>query len=216
MPQDQQSEYYSQKLKNLFPVNYCFQSVVRIPRQDAKGYSANVKDALAIKNSYGVVQITQSNARQYGLTAADTGKYAVTFGDHAVKLYGSEKEATEYNGDTSKKTIYAEANRLTYGSEYALKEYNTNVYEKAKTLNELGISYDEYYNYYMTVRYYSGKDKKQKILAYLNGTDLTKSQIALMMYYSGYSAYKEDAKKAINASSLSAEQKKELLMEFAN
>lgn len=200
-----------EKVKQASAIRAMINQLYKTALQDAKGYSANVKDALAIKNSYGVVQITQSNARQYGLTAADAGKYAVTFGDQAVKLYGSEKEATEYNGDTSKKTIYAEANRLTYGSEYALREYNVNVYEKAQKLNELGISYDEYYNFYMTARYYSGKDKKQKILAYLNGSGMSKSQIALMMYYSGYSAYADEAKKAIKASSLSAERKKELL-----
>ncbi|MBO4284259.1 MAG: hypothetical protein J5958_06530 [Clostridia bacterium] len=205
-----------EKVKQASAIRAMINQLYKTAVQDAKGYSANVKDAMAINDSYDVVQIDKKNAKQYGLTSSDAGKYAVTFGGQNVKLYGSESEATGYKTDASKKTIYAEANRLTYGSEYALKEYNTNVYEKAKTLNDLGISYDEYYNYYMTVRYYSGKDKKQKILAYLNGSGLSKSQTALMMYYSGYTAYKEDAKKAIKASKLSAERKKELLMEIAD
>lgn len=41
MPRDEQSVFYSKKLKNLFPVNYCFQSVVRIPREEAKGYTCS-------------------------------------------------------------------------------------------------------------------------------------------------------------------------------
>ena len=41
MPKDEQSAFYSKKLKNLFPVNYCFQSVLKIPRENANGYSCS-------------------------------------------------------------------------------------------------------------------------------------------------------------------------------
>lgn len=205
-----------EKVKQASAIRASINQLYKTALDDRRLYEQNIKDALAIENSYAVEKITAQSAKRYGLDSDAVGKYALTFGGDFVKQYDTEAQANDYKADASKKTVYAEANRLTYGAEYALREYNVNVYDKAKTLNELGISYDEYYNYYMTARYYSGKTKKDKILAYLNGSGLSKSQIALMMYYSGYSAYADEAKKAIKASSLSAERKKELLAGLTN
>lgn len=205
-----------EKVKQASAIRAMINQLYKTALDDRRLYEQNIKDALAIENSYAVEKITAQSAKRNGLDSDAVGKYALTFGGDFAKQFSNEAQANDYKADASKKTVYAEANRLTYGAEYALREYNVNVYDKAKTLNELGISYDEYYNYYMTVRYYSGKTKKQKILAYLNASDLSKSQIALMMYYSGYTAYADEAKKAIKASSLSAERKKELLAGLTN
>lgn len=205
-----------EKVKQASAIRASINQLYKTALDDRRLYEQNIKDALAIENSYAIEKITAQTAKRYGLDSDAVGKYAVTFGGDFAKQFNTEAQANDYKADASKKTVYAEANRLTYGAEYALREYNVNVYDKAKTLNELGISYDEYYNYYMTARYYSGKTKKDKILAYLNGSGLSKSQIALMMYYSGYSGYADEAKKAIKASSLSAERKKELLAGLTN
>lgn len=205
-----------EKVKQASAIRATINQLYKTALDDRRLYEQNIKDALAIENSYAVEKITAQSAKRYGLDSNAVGKYALTFGGDFAKQFNTEAQANDYKADASKKTVYAEANRLTYGAEYALREYNSNVYEKAQKLNELGISYDEYYNYYMTARYYSGADKKKKILAYLNASDLSKSEIALMMYYSGYSAYADEAKKAIKASSLSAERKKELLAGFTD
>lgn len=205
-----------EKVKQASAIRASINQLYKTALDDRRLYEQNIKDALAIENSYAVEKITAQSAKRYGLDSDAVGKYALTFGGDFAKQFNTEAQANDYKADAAKKTVYAEANRLTYGAEYALREYNVNVYDKANTLNELGISYDEYYNYYMTARYYSGKTKKQKILAYLNGSGLSKSQVALMMYYSGYTAYADEAKKAIKASSLSAERKKELLAGLTN
>lgn len=205
-----------EKVKQASAVRAIINQLYKTALDDRRLYAQNIKDALAIENSYAVEKITAKSAKQYGLDGSSVGKYAVTFGGQFVKQYATEDQATGYMTDTAKKTVYAEANRLTYGAEYALKEYSSTVYDKAANLNELGISWDEYYNYYMTVRYYSGSEKKNKILSYLKAEGMTQNQVALMMYYSGYSSYADEAKKAIKASSLSAERKKELLAGITN
>ena len=176
-----------EKVKQASAIRASINQLYKTALDDRRVYEQNIKDALAIENSYAVEKITAQSAKRYGLDSDAVGKYALTFGGDFAKQFNTEAQANDYKGDASKKTVYAEANRLTYGAEYALREYSSTVYEKAKTLNELGISYDEYYNYYMTAR-----------------------------YYSGYSAYADEAKKAIKASSLSAERKKELLAGITN
>jgi hypothetical protein len=41
LPDDEISKQYPHKLEKLFSVNYCFQSVMKIPRADASGYSCS-------------------------------------------------------------------------------------------------------------------------------------------------------------------------------
>ena len=62
------------------------------------------------------------------------------------------------------------------GEEYALKSYNKQVYEKAQSLNTLGVDYGTYFNYYFAVKQItSDKDtsgntisgtKKANVIAY--------------------------------------------------
>lgn len=43
---------------------------------------------------------------------------------------------------------YREANRECFGAEYAIQTYNRDVYERAKSAAENGVSYDDFYTYY--------------------------------------------------------------------
>ena len=43
---------------------------------------------------------------------------------------------------------YREANRDCFGAEYAIQTYNKDVYERAKSAEENGVSYDDFYTYY--------------------------------------------------------------------
>lgn len=43
---------------------------------------------------------------------------------------------------------YREANRECFGAEYAIQTYNKDVYERAKSAEENGVSYDDFYTYY--------------------------------------------------------------------
>jgi hypothetical protein len=45
-------------------------------------------------------------------------------------------------------TIYREANKKVFGSEYALKTYNKDTYAKAQKYKSVGVSYDNFYKVY--------------------------------------------------------------------
>jgi len=57
------------------------------------------------------------------------------------------------NSDAELDEAYREANRKVFGAEYAIREYNKKVYEKAVTLNkEQGLSFDDFLDIYMARR----------------------------------------------------------------
>jgi hypothetical protein len=127
---------------------------------------------------------------------------------------------------------YAEVNRLVYGSERALREYNANVYEKAQAINSAKIDYDTYYNAYFTIKNFEGKkdlkgnvisgSKKAQVVKYVKTLSLTNTQRMLLMYSQGYAIAdgdfygytKDTAKKAvinyINSLTASADEKQRL------
>ena len=96
-----------------------------------------------------------------------------------------------------KDEVYREVNREHFGAEYALEVYNKDVYAKAQKLNEeSGLSYDDYYDFYFDTRYmYADKDedgksisgsKKEKIVEYIAGMDITDEQKDALYLASGY------------------------------
>lgn len=94
--------------------------------------------------------------------------------------------------------VYREANRQHFGAEYALQAYNTEVYGKAQELNEeSGLSYDDFYDYYFATRNMrSDRDedgktisgsKKQKVVGYIDGMDISEDQKDALYLAAGYS-----------------------------
>jgi hypothetical protein len=161
--------------------------------KDRNAYTSAVEAALPIAKLYAVEEITDKNRKALGAEKDDVGKYAVVYdGETKVSIYDTRDDAREYIASATQKTVYAEANRLVYGAEYALKEYNSSLYEKSNTIARLGISADDYYNFYMTARYWSGSDKKKKIEKYCKENGFSKSETAILMYYSGYSSYRDE------------------------
>lgn len=71
------------------------------------------------------------------------------------KLEEYQAAATKYyyqadtgDEDDDIRYTYRMANKKVFGAEYALSVYNSNVYEKAKTLRSEDISYDDFFNVY--------------------------------------------------------------------
>jgi hypothetical protein len=161
--------------------------------KDRNAYTSAVEAALPIAKLYAVEEITDKNRKALGAEKDDVGKYAVVYdGETKVSIYDTRDDAREYIASATQKTVYAEANRLVYGSEYALKEYNSSLYAKSNTIARLGISADDYYNFYMVARYWSGSDKKKKIEKYCKENGFSKAETAILMYYSGYSSYRDE------------------------
>ena len=93
---------------------------------------------------------------------------------------------------------YAEVTRLVYGSERALREYNTTVYNKAKALNYIDIDWDTYYATYFTVKDMTSDldedgntisgSKKAKVQEFISSLDISYNQKIMLMLSFGYSA----------------------------
>ena len=87
--------------------------------------------------------------------------------------------------------------QMMYGSEAALEQYNSDVYEKATLANKAGISYDLYYEYYFATRDitsdYDKKgeviagSKKEKTLKAIKALGVSANERLLLMALSGYS-----------------------------
>ena len=87
--------------------------------------------------------------------------------------------------------------QMMYGSETALEQYNSDVYEKATLANKAGISYDLYYEYYFTTRDitsdYDRKgevisgSKKEKTLKAIKALGVSANERLLLTALSGYS-----------------------------
>lgn len=95
------------------------------------------------------------------------------------------------------KQRYAEITKRVYGSERALKEYNSDVYAKMSVLNSAGVSYDKLYDYYfLTKDIKSDVDRKgnvisgskrKKVVAAINSLGLSTEKKLLLIFAKGYS-----------------------------
>ena len=159
---------------------------------DASTYSKAVEAASVVESYYKVVKVTSGNAKKLGAEKESVGKYAVVYNDQTVRFCDTESEANEYKSSVARKTTYAEANRLAYGAQYALTQYNTALGEKASTLNRLGIDSERFYDFYMTTRYYSGSDKKKQIEKYCKAEGLSKEKTNVLLYFAGFKSYREE------------------------
>lgn len=112
-----------------------------------------------------------------------------------AELYGITEDQAESRMDA---IVYREANREVFGAEYALRTYNADVYDKARTAYAKGVSYETYYDYYFATReMHADKDengksisgsKKAKVVEYINSLDIPPEQKDALYVAAGYTA----------------------------
>lgn len=110
-----------------------------------------------------------------------------------AELYGITEDQAESRMDA---IVYREANREVFGAEYALRTYNADVYDKARTAYAKGVSYETYYDYYFaTKEMHADKDengksisgsKKAKVVEYINSLDIPPEQKDALYVAAGY------------------------------
>ncbi len=122
-----------------------------------------------------------------------------TDNDAAIAEYAERYEITEDQAESRMDAIvYREANREVFGAEYALRTYNADVYDKARTAYAKGVSYETYYDYYFaTKEMHADKDengksisgsKKAKVVEYINSLDIPPEQKDALYVAAGYTA----------------------------
>lgn len=122
-----------------------------------------------------------------------------TDNDAAIAEYAEQYEITEDQAENRMDAIvYREANREVFGAEYALRTYNADVYDKARTAYAKGVSYETYYDYYFaTKEMHADKDengksisgsKKAKVVEYINSLDIPPEQKDALYVAAGYTA----------------------------
>ena len=122
-----------------------------------------------------------------------------TDNDAAIAEYAEQYEITEDQAESRMDAIvYREANREVFGAEYALRTYNADVYDKARTAYDKGVSYETYYDYYFaTKEMHADKDKngksisgskKAKVVEYINSLDIPPEQKDALYVAAGYTA----------------------------
>lgn len=112
-----------------------------------------------------------------------------------AELYGITEDQA---GSRMDAIVYREANREVFGAEYALRTYNADVYDKARTAYAKGVSYETYYDYYFaTKEMHADKDengksisgsKKAKVVEYINSLDIPPEQKDALYVAAGYTA----------------------------
>lgn len=112
-----------------------------------------------------------------------------------AELYGITEDQAESRMDA---IVYRETNREVFGAEYALRTYNADVYDKARTAYAKGVSYETYYDYYFaTKEMHADKDengksisgsKKAKVVEYINSLDIPPEQKDALYVAAGYTA----------------------------
>ena len=122
-----------------------------------------------------------------------------TDNDAAIAEYAERYGITEDQAESRMDAIvYREANREVFGAEYALRTYNADVYDKARTAYAKGVSYETYYDYYFaTKEMHADKDengksisgsKKAKVVEYINSLDIPPEQKDALYVAAGYTA----------------------------
>ena len=120
-----------------------------------------------------------------------------TDNDAAITEYAEQYEITEDQAESRMDAIvYREANREVFGAEYALRTYNADVYDKARTAYAKGVSYETYYDYYFaTKEMHADKDengksisgsKKAKVVEYIDSLDIPPEQKDALYVAAGY------------------------------
>ncbi|MBQ7333204.1 MAG: hypothetical protein IJW38_02525 [Clostridia bacterium] len=139
-----------------------------------------------------VIQTLINEAFRNAINGYETYTEAIT---STQGLFDEEKE---------ERLRYTEITRLTFGAEKALKVYNSDVYEKCKTLNTAGISYDTLYTYYFATKGITGDtdrrgntisgSKRKKIVSIINSLNVSREQKLLLIASKGYSLQDGDVR----------------------
>lgn len=122
-----------------------------------------------------------------------------TDNDAAIAEYAERYEITEDQAESRMDAIvYREANREVFGAEYALRTYNADVYDKARTAYAKGVSFETYYDYYFaTKEMHADKDengksisgsKKAKVVEFINSLNIPPEQKDALYVAAGYTA----------------------------
>ena len=83
----------------------------------------------------------------------------------ALLTVGTYEETAKSIGSADSDVVKREANRKAFGAEYALKDYNKDVGEKAAEYVAQGVTYDQYYAAYFAARGITGdKDENGKTI----------------------------------------------------
>lgn len=83
----------------------------------------------------------------------------------ALLTVGTYEETAKSIGSADSDVVKREANRKAFGAEYALKNYNKDVGEKAAEYVSQGVTYDQYYAAYFAARGITGdKDENGKTI----------------------------------------------------
>ena len=113
---------------------------------------------------------------------------------NAKYLYEELKkyDLSEENFDNS----YLDAVSVVVGEEFALRTYNKQVYEKAKSLEKLGIGFGTYYDYYFALKQISAAtdasgrtisgSKKAQVIAFTWAQDIPRIQKLILIMSAGY------------------------------
>jgi hypothetical protein len=98
--------------------------------------------------------------------------------------------------ESGKRLRYTVITQMMYGSEKALEEYNSDVYEKSRLFNKAGMSYDTFYEYYFTTKFIEADtdrkgekiegSKRKNTIAAINKLNATREDKLLMIVSSGY------------------------------
>lgn len=114
---------------------------------------------------------------------------------------------------------YRNATRLVFGSEFALQDYDSRVYEKASALNKAKIDFDLFYDVYFDTRELEGDfdnegktisgSKKTQIEKYIDRLPIPKTQKYMLFGALGYKSTKgeEIVKKYVNSLPISLDEK---------
>jgi hypothetical protein len=98
--------------------------------------------------------------------------------------------------------------QMMYGSEKALEEYNSAVYEKASVFNKAGIDWDTYYEYYFSTRGIESDvdkngdtvagSKRKKVEKAIKSLGVSQTERLLLTAAAGYSLTESEKKRLIS------------------
>ena len=136
--------------------------------------------------------------------------YKTAKADYAAYTRAIEATAGMFDdSDASQQKLrHTVITQMMYGSEAALSQYNSAVYEKAALANKAGISYDLYYEYYFTTKGIESDydkngevvagSKKEKTLKAIKALKVSASERLLLTALSGYSLTEDEKRKLLS------------------
>ena len=174
-------------------------AVSEMYKQISEIQNSNLSSAEKLQQTR-VIRILINEA--YRTAKQDFGLYT-----KAIEATASIKLPKDVSEQTFQNVRFTEATRLMYGAKKALSEYDEKVYGKSTLFNKAGLSYDDYYSYYFTTRWFdSDKDKngetvsgskRKKIVTAINSLKISRNEKLLLIASNGYSLSDKDKKQLL-------------------